>query len=288
MVIRNRFHALARALALACLCGIGPGTTPAHAATPIMIWPVDPVIAGPQRAVALWLENRGAEPVSMQVRVFQWRQAEGQDKFEAQREVVASPPISHIPPGQRQMVRLLSTQPVPARVEQAYRVLVDELPAAAPSDAPAPPAPAAPTAPSAGASRTPQALPSDAAVAVRLQIRYAIPLFVYGPDTLPQRLADARSLVDGTAVLAPDLSWGIARAGSASQVVVHNQGTSHARITSVAWTRSGSPAAPPKDVLNYVLPHGQMPLDLVAPPSPDHRLTVTVNGREAQLPRASQ
>ncbi|GKT18141.1 fimbria/pilus periplasmic chaperone [Acidovorax sp. SUPP2522] len=281
MVMRHRFLALA----LACLCGIGPGSAPAHAATPIMIWPVDPVITGPQRAVALWLENRGAEPVSMQVRVFQWRQTDGQDRFEAQREVVASPPISQIPPGQRQMVRLLSTQPVPARTEQAYRVLVDELPAATP---PPPPDPPAPTPPSAGASRTPQALPSDAAVAVRLQIRYAIPLFVYGQDTLPQRLSDARSLVDGTAVVTPELSWALTGAGRASQVVVHNHGASHARITSVAWTRGGSPVAPPKDVLNYVLPHGQMPLDLAPPPSPDHDLMVTVNGREAQLPRASQ
>ncbi|GKS89270.1 fimbria/pilus periplasmic chaperone [Acidovorax sp. SUPP2539] len=281
MVMPHRFLTLA----LAGLCGIGPGSAPAHAATPIMIWPVDPVITGPQRAVALWLENRGAEPVSMQVRVFQWRQTDGQDRFEAQREVVASPPISQIPPGQRQMVRLLSTQPVPARTEQAYRVLVDELPAATP---PPPPDPPAPAPPSAGASRTPQALPSDAAVAVRLQIRYAIPLFVYGPDTLPQRLSDARSLVDGTAVVTPELSWALTGAGRASQVVVHNHGASHARITSVAWARGGSPVAPPKDVLNYVLPHGQMPLDLAPPPSPDHDLMVTVNGREAQLPRASQ
>ncbi|GKS77817.1 fimbria/pilus periplasmic chaperone [Acidovorax sp. SUPP950] len=283
MVTLHRFLALA--LALICLCGIGPAAAPAHAATPIMIWPVDPVITGPQRAVALWLENRGAEPVSMQVRVFQWRQADGQDRFEAQREVVASPPISQIPPGQRQMVRLLSTQPVPARTEQAYRVLVDELPAATP---PPPPDPPAPTPPSAGASRTPQALPSDAAVAVRLQIRYAIPLFVYGPDTLPQRLADTRSLVDGTTVITPELSWALTGAGRTGQVVVHNHGASHARITSVAWARGGSRAAPPKDVLNYVLPHGQMPLDLAPPPSPDHDLMVTVNGREAQLPRASQ
>lgn len=252
---------------------------PAGAATPIMIWPVDPVITGPQRAVALWLENRGSTPVSMQVRVFQWRQADGKDQFDAQRDVVASPPISHIPPGQRQMVRLLATQPVPPRAEQTFRVLVDELPAA---DAPVPEGPASIPGP-------PERATADAAaVAVRLQIRYAIPLFVYGPDTLPRRLADARSLIDGTAVLEPDLSWELRPQGRASQVVLTNRGPGHARITSVGWTRAGTPATPPKDVLNYVLPQSQMPLDVAAPPTPGHTLTVTVNGREAQLPRASQ
>ncbi|GKT23183.1 fimbria/pilus periplasmic chaperone [Acidovorax sp. SUPP3334] len=252
---------------------------PAWAATPIMIWPVDPVITGPQRAVALWLENRGSTPVSMQVRVFQWRQADGKDQFDVQRDVVASPPISHIPPGQRQMVRLLATQPVPPRSEQTYRVLVDELPAADPL---------APDGPASIPGPPERANADAAAVAVRLQIRYAIPLFVYGPDTLPRRLADARSLVDGTAVLEPDLSWDLKPQGRASQVVLHNRGTGHARITSVVWTRSGASAAPPKDVLNYVLPQSQMPLDVAAPPSPGHTLAVTVNGREAQLPRASQ
>ena len=41
----------------------------ATAATPLMIWPVDPVITSAQPAVALWVENRGVRAVSLQVRV---------------------------------------------------------------------------------------------------------------------------------------------------------------------------------------------------------------------------
>ncbi len=85
---------MATALAWALLPAL-PGT--AHAAAPLMIWPVDPVIAGEQRAVALWVENRGTEPVAMQARVFAWRQEEGDDRFTPQQAVVASPPISQIP-----------------------------------------------------------------------------------------------------------------------------------------------------------------------------------------------
>lgn len=245
------------------LAAMGLGAlTAAHAATPLMIWPVDPVIAGPQRAVALWLENRGSTPVSMQVRVFRWSQADGQDQFTQQQQVVASPPISHIPPGQRQMVRLITTQPTPAREEQAYRVLVDELPGA------------------------PKAAESDAtsigAAAVRLQIRYAIPLFVYGPNTLPYRLADARTLVDGTAVLEPQLTWKLTRQDNADRLVVSNQGASHARITFLGWSQAQH------DVLSYVLPHSQVRLELPAPPPQEQSLKATVNGRSAQLPRAPQ
>lgn len=242
--------------ALLALC-----TTAAMAAAPLMIWPVDPVITGSQRAVALWLENRGTAPVAMQVRVFRWSQNEGEDQFTAQQQVMASPPIAQIPPGRRQMVRLIATQAVAAGEEQAFRVLVDELPAQA-----------------AASADTGQ----DAVAAVQLQIRYAIPLFVYGPNTVPARLADARSLIDGTAVLEPTLSWQLVQQGGTPQLVVRNQGPSHARITEVGWAQTAH------SVLSYVLPHSEVRLNLAAPPAQAQTLRATVNGRSAQLPRAPQ
>lgn len=41
----------------------------ALAQSSLMIWPLDPVIEHDQRASALWLENRGSQPVSLQIRV---------------------------------------------------------------------------------------------------------------------------------------------------------------------------------------------------------------------------
>lgn len=248
---------------LAAMLLLAAGAAPSRAASPLMIWPVDPVITGPQRAVALWLENKGEDTVSMQVRVFRWSQVQGDDRFEPQAEVVASPPISQIPPGQRQMVRLIATAATPAQQEQAFRVLVDELPAPAPS---------------AGAAQ-------DAAAAVQLQIRYAIPLFVYGPKTLPARLADARSLIDGTTVVQPEVSWTVQRDGGKDRVRLINRGMAHARLTSAGWSGDGAR----QDTLSYVLPLSEKWLDIAPAPAWQTRsLNATINGRDAQLPRASQ
>lgn len=241
---------MAAALAWALLPAL-PGT--AQAAAPLMIWPVDPVIAGEQRAVALWVENRGTEPVAMQARVFAWRQEEGDDRFTPQQAVVASPPISQIPPGARQMVRLIATQPVPPGQEQAFRVLLDELPAP----------PAAPGSMQ-GASRA----ASPAQFGVRLQIRYAIPLFVYAPGTLGPRMPATHA--DGR-----------------QHLVVRNTGAGHARLTAVRWQAPGrdGPVVTP-GLLGYVLPHSQRRWVLDQPPPAKPELLATINGREAPLPRA--
>ncbi|MFD1841055.1 fimbrial biogenesis chaperone [Paracidovorax cattleyae] len=248
-----------------------------HAAAPLMIWPVDPVIAGEQRAVALWVENRGTEPVAMQARVFAWRQEEGDDRFTPQQAVVASPPISQIPPGARQMVRLIATQPVPPGQEQAFRVLLDELPAP-------------PAAPGTAQGASPAAPPGQ--FGVRLQIRYAIPLFVYAPGTLGPRMpathADLLSALSPGKTLEPALRWSVDRDPDGTQhLVVHNTGAGHARLTAVRWQAPGrdGPVVTP-GLLGYVLPHSQRRWLLDQPPPAKPELLATINGREAPLPRA--
>ncbi|KHL74626.1 molecular chaperone, partial [Pseudomonas putida] len=50
---------------------IGPlllASLPVGAATSVLIWPIDPVLEADQKAGALWLENRGSAPASLQVR----------------------------------------------------------------------------------------------------------------------------------------------------------------------------------------------------------------------------
>lgn len=264
-----RGWAARRLAALAAFAALAVACLSCQAASPLMIWPVDPVIAGPQRAVALWLENRGENTVSMQVRVFRWSQVEGEDRFEPQGQVVASPPISQIPPGQRQMVRLIATTPTPPQQEHAYRVLVDELPAPAPSA---------------------EAGSAEPVAAVQLQIRYAIPLFVYGPLTLPARLADARSLVDGTTVVQPELWWTVQRDQGKERVRLINRGAAHARLTSAGWTgAAGAAEAARQDTLSYVLPYSEKWLDIAPRPGAGTAtLNATVNGRDARLPRAEQ
>lgn len=137
----------------------------------MLIWPIDPVLEADQKAGALWLENRGTTPANLQVRVFAWRQGGFEEQFQAQREIIGSPPVANIAPGQKQLIRLTRTGSSPAGQEQAYRIIIDEIPSPLPVDA----STQAPTA------------------AIRLQMRYSVPLFVYGEGLWanPTRMASA-------------------------------------------------------------------------------------------------
>jgi fimbrial chaperone protein len=104
----------------------------------LQVTPISLEIAAPEQAQSIILSNNGKAPMRAQVRVQQWSQSEGEDKLESTREVVASPPLVEIAPGERQMVRIVRLQPAPVALERTYRLIIDELPpteAAAPAQA---------------------------------------------------------------------------------------------------------------------------------------------------------
>ncbi len=239
----------------------------AHAATPLMIWPVDPVITEEQQAVAVWLENRGTAAVSLQVRVLDWSQTDGEEFFSAQKDVVASPPISLVPAGKRQMVRLIAARRPPTGLEDAYRVVIDELPA--PGD--------------------PAQMPAGAetGMGIRLNVRYAIPLFVYGEGAQPFRPTKPLLAGGKGKPLPPSLTWQATKQGNRHQLVVRNQGAGHARLTSVQWNAGSRGAISINEgLMGYVLPGSQMQWELEAPPPANPELKATINGVETLVPRA--
>jgi fimbrial chaperone protein len=83
-------------------------------------------VGGP--AEALWLTNTGDRELRAQVRAFRWSQPEGKDSLEPTQALVASPPMLSIPPGGKQLVRVIRTGGDAPAGEQAFRLLVDELP----------------------------------------------------------------------------------------------------------------------------------------------------------------
>lgn len=239
----------------------------AQAATPLMIWPVDPVITEEQPAVAVWLENRGTASASLQVRVLDWTQTDGEDVFSTQKDVVASPPISVVPAGKRQMVRLIATRRPPPGLEEAYRVVIDELPA--PEDL---------------AQKTPG---SEAGMGIRLNVRYAIPLFVYGEGAQPFRPTKPLFGNGKGKPLPPSLTWHATKQGPRHLLVVRNQGAGHARLTSVQWNAGSRGAVPINEgLMGYVLPGSQMQWELEATPPANPELKATINGVETLVPRA--
>ena len=230
------------------------GAAKVQAASSVLIWPIDPVLEADQQASALWLENRGSETANLQIRVFAWSQGGFNDQYQNQRDVIGSPPVAKIEPGQKQLVRLTRTREIPPGQELAYRIIIDEIPSAAP--------------PVADAGKT--------AAAIRFQMRYSVPLFAYGvglwskEDTTRQR--------DPKGIGLPDLSWRTVAVDGRTYVEVRNQGAVHARLTDVVL-KQGSQSKPlVEGLLGYVLPGAIMRWPAPGPIAGDPALQVRVNG----------
>lgn len=166
----------------------------AQAANSVMIWPIDPAISPEDKASELWLENRGDTTTLMQVRIFAWQQTDKQEQYQTQQQVAASPPLVRIEPGQKQLVRLIKQIPPAAGKEMAYRVVLDEIP-------------------------TPRSV-GDNQAGLNFQMRYSVPLFVYG-DGVNR---------DNTH---PDLSWQVVNSGGERYLQVTNRGNGHARLSNL-------------------------------------------------------
>ncbi|MET3435607.1 molecular chaperone [Sphingomonas sp. 1185] len=80
------------------------------------------------RTTALTLSNAEQRPVRVQVRVMRWTSRNGADVLTPTSDVVASPPFSTLAPQQQYLIRVVRTAKAPPVGEEAYRVLIDEVP----------------------------------------------------------------------------------------------------------------------------------------------------------------
>lgn len=253
-MMRTLLSLLAPALLLSPLA-------PARAATPILIWPVDPVVTTERGATALWLENRGPTLAVMQVRVLRWSQVDGEERYEEQDAVQPSPPIVQIPAQGKQMIRLTAPLAGRAAGEGAYRIIIDEVPVAteglaAGNGAAGSGAAAGETAPDSG---------------IRIRMRYSIPLFVHG------------AAVDGPK--GPVLRCSIVGRPGSRQVVIANSGTIHARLVDVAFDVGRKPRPVAEGLLGYALPGSAISRPLPAGLAGGEPLTMAgEGGRRIPIP----
>lgn len=90
---------------------------------------VSPILIEGNSRTTVTLKNQDNRPLNVQVRVFKWTQVGGEDKLVPTNDVVASPPIVAIAPNQDYVVRLQrQAAAAPSAQEEAYRVVVDQLP----------------------------------------------------------------------------------------------------------------------------------------------------------------
>ena len=122
---RPRAAAAAAAMLLA-----GVWAAPAEAAAALEVSPVLLDVLAPGATGTVNLKNDDARPTTLQVRLFHWVQAGGQERYEPTQDVVASPPIATVQPGATLTVRVIRAAETPVKGEESYRLVVDQLPEA--------------------------------------------------------------------------------------------------------------------------------------------------------------
>ena len=90
--------------------------------------PVSLDISAPRKSTKLNLENRGEEPVTVQIWVFRWENNDGKDSLTPTSSAVASPPVATLKPHGKYTVRIVRVANEPVASEENYRLLVDQLP----------------------------------------------------------------------------------------------------------------------------------------------------------------
>jgi fimbrial chaperone protein len=127
-------------------------------AASLQIAPVLVEVPAPGAASTLKLRNEGKLPLNAQIRIFRWTQVDGADKLTPTDDVAASPPQAALKANADYVVRVVRTSKEPVVKEEAYRLLVDELP-------------------------TPS---GQQGAAVNIALRYSIPVFFMAPGTAPK------------------------------------------------------------------------------------------------------
>ena len=93
----------------------------------LTVSPIMVELSAKETAQGLWLSNSGSEPMRAQLRGYVWSQGEGVDAVQPTQDLILSPPMLTLAPGQQQLVRVIRAGAATPR-EQSYRILIDELP----------------------------------------------------------------------------------------------------------------------------------------------------------------
>jgi fimbrial chaperone protein len=228
----------------------------AYAANLLSISPLDPVIESQQQATAVWLHNQSNEPIVMQIQVFNWQQQQFNDSYQdAQQRLIASPPMATIPPGKRQLIRLVRGQMGTPGQEEAFRLIIDEIPPLS------------------------QSTSQENSAGLQFQIRYSVPLFVAGDGIRLKPDMDKKQ-----AATVPVLSAKLVMVAGKKYLRIHNSGLIHARLSNVVWTQGIKNITLNAGLLGYVLPGAQMQWPVPMPLVAEGELNAQVNDVATQIP----
>jgi len=118
-----------------CLTALFASPCAMPQAASLQVAPVSVEVPAPGAAATLKLRNEGNRPLDAQIRIFQWTQVDGVDTLTPTNDVAASPPLASLRANTDYTIRVVRTKKEPVAKEEAYRLLVDELPAPATTQA---------------------------------------------------------------------------------------------------------------------------------------------------------
>ena len=187
---------------------VAAGQAPARAGT-LQVEPVLIDVTAPGAASTVTLRNEGVAPINVQIRVFRWSQVDGKEILDPTDDVVASPPAVTLTPKGNYVARVVRVSKRPVNGEESYRVLIDQLPDSN----------------------------QERGNAVRLLVRYSIPVFFGAPERRNAAVA-----------------WTVAVTGSKVKVTARNQGDRRIRIASLnIRDGKGKTVSFGKGLVGYVL-----------------------------------
>lgn len=216
----------------------------------MQVSPVRVEFAPEQLAQSLDVFNPASYDLLAQARIMRWTQSNGQDVLVPALDMVASPAIMTVPPGQRQTMRLVRLQPTVPEQELSYRVVVNELPR----------------------------IDTSQESGLNILLAHSIPVFVNttSPPVLPNGNATKPSATDLSLVqarIAPGQ-------GGTADLHIRNGGKRALRVSNLyAQTSDGSGRVVDQGLLGYVLPGQQMswPVQLPYPSPPGLTLKARFN-----------
>lgn len=101
---------------------------PAIAGANLKVMPIRVEMSMDQTIGSLILGNESDQPVSVQIRGYDWDQEDGQDQLTPTNDLLVNPRIVTIDPHGSQIIRVGLPDPKAAEVETSYRLFIDELP----------------------------------------------------------------------------------------------------------------------------------------------------------------
>lgn len=104
-----------------------PASLASDRAATVSLAPLRLELAGTETSAILRVSNPSSREIGVQVRTFGWAQQGGADTYFASGDVMISPSIVQIAPGQTQIFRV-SRRDAPSEGEKRYRIAVDQLP----------------------------------------------------------------------------------------------------------------------------------------------------------------